>query len=57
MQNQKIDYNSNTKIIEWTIKKFQGGTEQTLKTKISLQTNANTYAARKEIGPIRLNKP
>lgn len=40
-------------MIEWTIKKFQGGTEQTLKTKISLQTNANTYAARKEIGPIR----
>eukprot|EP01016_Furgasonia_blochmanni_P041689 TRINITY_DN5449_c0_g1_i3.p1 TRINITY_DN5449_c0_g1~~TRINITY_DN5449_c0_g1_i3.p1 ORF type:complete len:360 (-),score=147.39 TRINITY_DN5449_c0_g1_i3:79-1158(-) len=55
VQGQKVDYNENTKTVEWVIKKFQGGTEQTLKIKITLQTNANTYAARKEIGPISMS--
>jgi len=52
---QKADYNSSGKTVEWTIKKFQGGVEHTLRTKITLQTNANTYSARKEIGPISMN--
>jgi len=52
---QKADYNASTKMVEWTIKKFQGGVEHTLKTRITLQTTANTYSARKEIGPISMN--
>jgi AP-4 complex subunit mu-1 len=54
VQAQKADYNSTDKTVEWIIKKFQGGVEHTLRTKITLQTNANTYAARKEIGPIKM---
>jgi len=52
---QKVDYNSSTKMVEWTIKKFQGGVEHQLRTSITLQTTANTYSAKKEIGPISMN--
>lgn len=59
MLNQKVDtkVNQNTecKYIEWTINKFQGNTEQTLVTKITLQQTANISMARKEIGPINIS--
>lgn len=53
-QGQKVEYNESTRTVEWHLKKMPGGAEQTLKTKISLLTNSNTFTARKEIGPISL---
>lgn len=52
--NSKAEYKENAKTVEWSIKKFPGETEHILTTKILLQTNANTYTARKEIGPINV---
>lgn len=54
-RNQKVDYNESTRTVEWTIQKMQGGTDETLITKISLLTNSNTFACKREIGPIILN--
>eukprot|EP01015_Nassula_variabilis_P022449 TRINITY_DN4128_c0_g1_i1.p1 TRINITY_DN4128_c0_g1~~TRINITY_DN4128_c0_g1_i1.p1 ORF type:complete len:447 (+),score=45.18 TRINITY_DN4128_c0_g1_i1:65-1405(+) len=54
-KDQKVDYNENTKTVQWTVKSVPGGVELTLKTKISLTSNANSYNARKEIGPISTN--
>lgn len=42
-------------MVEWQIKKFTGGTELNLKTKITLQPNANAYNSRKEISPINVS--
>ncbi|KRW98870.1 Mu homology domain [Pseudocohnilembus persalinus] len=59
VQNQKVDVKKNEKTgaqqVEWELKKFMGSTEHVLKTKISLQSNANTYTSRKEIGPIGIS--
>ena len=52
-QAEKVEYNSGNGMVEWLIKKFPGETERMLKTKISLQSNSNTYASKKEIGPIK----
>ena len=38
----------------WNIKKFTGGTELTLRTKISL-SSASTGSVRKELGPISMS--
>lgn len=38
--------------VVWEIRKFVGEVEHVLRTKIGLQSTANSYYARKEIGPI-----
>lgn len=50
--NQTAEFETGTNMVKWTIKKFNGTLEHSLKAKISLQTNVNTMNARKEIGPI-----
>ena len=40
--------------IQWTMKKFPGGTEQTLRAKVSLDQPCTTQM-RQEIGPINMN--
>jgi len=52
VQGQEVEYQSSTNTVKWVIKKFPGGLEHSLKTKISLQTSANANAARKELGPV-----
>ncbi|KAL4438403.1 hypothetical protein ABPG74_009442 [Tetrahymena malaccensis] len=56
-QNQSVDIENkgDVKMVKWNIKKFMGDTEQVLITKITLQASANSYSARKEIGPINVN--
>lgn len=49
--NQKTEYKENERIAEWTIKKFTGGTEMWVKTKVSLSSPCNA----KDIGQISLN--
>merc|ERR1712151_1479042 len=39
----------------WTIKKFQGGTESTIKSRVTLSTPSQNQNARKEVGPVSLN--
>jgi len=55
VQGQEVEYQSSTNTVKWVIKKFPGGLEHSLKTKISLQTSANANAARKELGPVSMN--
>lgn len=55
VQGQDAEYQSSGNSVKWVIKKFQGGTEHSLKTRISLQTSANSSNARKEIGPVNMN--
>jgi len=50
--NQTAEYESATNMVKWSIRKFSGTLEHSLKAKISLQSNVNTMNARKEIGPI-----
>ena len=54
MKNQMAEYKEKDKEVTWTIKKFQGQSEHTLVTRITL-TSASTSTTRKELGPIRLN--
>jgi len=51
---QSTEYDQKERKAIWKIKKFNGGTEQTLKCKISLDS-AQTVAIRKEIGPISMS--
>jgi len=51
---QEAEYSSSTNSVKWVIKKFVGGMEHSLKTKISLQTNTTTQSCRKEIGPVTM---
>lgn len=51
---QTASYDAKTRKVSWVIKKFQGESEHTLRTKISLST-AHTTAVRKEIGPISMS--
>lgn len=51
---EQAEYRSKDKQVLWLIKKFQGGTEHTLRTKITLSAPSTTNI-RKEIGPISLN--
>jgi len=54
---QSAEYVANESKVVWTIKKFQGGSEQSLKCKISLGSalKKGTDAISKEIGPISMN--
>jgi AP-4 complex subunit mu-1 len=51
---QKTDYLSNENACVWKIPKFQGGAENVLVTKITLNSN-KTNDCRKELGPITMN--
>mmetsp|Transcript_67812 Transcript_67812/g.187344 ORF Transcript_67812/g.187344 Transcript_67812/m.187344 type:complete len:359 (-) Transcript_67812:187-1263(-) len=51
---QQAEFSNTAKHVTWTIKKFQGNTEQTIRVKITLSDPATTNT-RKEIGPISLN--
>lgn len=50
---QSSEYDQDTRRVYWRIKKFQGGTEQALRVKITL-SEKHTAAIRKEIGPISM---
>ena len=51
---QKADYILNEKCCIWKIPKFQGGSDNTLTTKITIQNN-NPSECRKELGPITMS--
>jgi AP-4 complex subunit mu-1 len=51
---QSSEYDAKDRKVVWRIKKFQGGQEQTLRSKITLSASAGV-AIRKEIGPLSLN--
>jgi AP-4 complex subunit mu-1 len=48
---QVAEFDSKAKEVVWSIRKFQGGTDVTLRTTITLPT-ATAAAARREVGPI-----
>jgi len=50
---QSTEYDAKERKVMWKIKKFKGGTEQTLRTKITLGS-AHSNSVRKEIGPISM---
>jgi len=50
---QSSEYDAKTRQVLWKIKKFKGGTEQTLRCRITLGS-AHTNNVRKEIGPISM---
>lgn len=52
--NQTAEYNSKDKEVVWTITKFQGGSEHTLNTKITLSSPLGP-SLRKELGPISMS--
>jgi AP-4 complex subunit mu-1 len=51
---QATEYDQKERKTVWKIKKFAGGTEQTLRCRITLDS-AHTTAVRKEVGPISMN--
>ena len=51
---QKVDYVQNENVCVWKIPKFQGGTENSLVTKITIQNN-NPSECRRELGPITMS--
>lgn len=51
---QTTEYQDKKKLVTWNIKRFKGGTEQYLRTKINLVSPA-THNTRREVGPFRLN--
>jgi AP-4 complex subunit mu-1 len=50
---QSAEYDAKERKVLWKIKKFKGGTEQTLRARITLSA-AHTATVRKEIGPISM---
>jgi len=50
---QSAEYDQKERKVTWKIKKFKGGTEQTLRSKITLNT-ASSNTVRKEMGPISM---
>jgi AP-4 complex subunit mu-1 len=50
---QTAEYNAKEREVVWTIKKFMGGSEHTLRTKITLSAPSTTNI-RKELGPVSL---
>lgn len=50
---QSSEYDQQERRVIWKIKKFVGGTEQTLRTKITLNA-AHTSTVRKDVGPISM---
>ena len=55
VQNQKVSYKENEKIVEWKIDVFKGESEHSLVTKISMGKEIGMYQIRKEIGPIKMS--
>lgn len=51
---QHAEFDTKTREVVWQIKKFQGGTEQTLRTRITLGSPAGS-SLRKELGPISMS--
>jgi len=51
---QSSEFDAKERKVVWRIKKFQGGQEQTLRSKITLSSAASA-SIRKEIGPLALN--
>lgn len=51
--NQAVEYSAKDREVVWTIKKFQGQAEHTLRTRITLSTQSSA-ALRKELGPISM---
>lgn len=51
---QVADFDAKERQVVWMIKKFQGGTEQTLRVRITLGSPAGT-SIRKEMGPITMS--
>ncbi|RYG53734.1 hypothetical protein EON66_08110 [archaeon] len=51
---QVAEYNAKDRVVAWTIKKFQGGQEHCLRTKITL-SSPSTSTIRKELGPISMS--
>lgn len=53
---QSAEYLANDHKLTWTIKKLQGGSETTLKARVTLSTPiANEASIKKEVGPVSLN--
>lgn len=50
---QSTEYDDKDKVVRWRIKKFPGGTEQTIRCRIAL-SSPHTVSVRKEIGPINM---
>lgn len=50
---QSAEYNASEKHVLWTVKKFQGGGEQTARVRITLGS-PSTAATRRELGPISM---
>jgi AP-4 complex subunit mu-1 len=51
---QTAEYDAKERQVVWVIKKFAGGTEQTLRTRITLGSPSSS-TLRKELGPISMN--
>jgi len=51
---QSAEYDQKERKAVWKIKKFVGGTEQTLRCRVTLES-AHNSAIRKEVGPISMN--
>jgi len=51
---QSVEYDSQKKIVSWSIKKIQGGEEHTFVCRMSLD-NADAGIKRKEVGPVRMH--
>mmetsp|Transcript_19661 Transcript_19661/g.62530 ORF Transcript_19661/g.62530 Transcript_19661/m.62530 type:complete len:450 (+) Transcript_19661:366-1715(+) len=51
---QAVEFRERDKMLTWTFKRCQGGTDHLLEAKLTLPSGANTFAARKEIGPVTL---
>ena len=48
------EYNVTDRLVLWTVRKFQGGSEMTLRVKISLDQNVSSVIKR-EVGPIAVS--
>lgn len=52
-QGQTAEFDQKTRMVVWKIKKFQGGSEHTLRTKIAL-SQSSAASLRKELAPVRM---
>ena len=52
--NSSVEYNQTDKRVYWNIRKFNGGSELSLKTKITVE-GAITSSTRREVGPISMS--
>jgi len=51
---QTVEYKQLENMVYWSIKKFKGSSEQSLRVRIFMQDGANTAVAKKEVGPINV---